>query len=299
MDHADVGVLHPGAMGAGVAAQVVGTGATVRWLPRGRSAATRQRADRFGLRSADGIEELTATCDIVLSVCPPAAALDVAGQVAAAGFRGIYVDANAVSPERMAEIAAVFEGSGATVVDGGITGPPPREPGSTRLYLSGDDTAVARIAALFDGTLLAPFPLAGPIGRASALKLSFAAYNKISYAVAAHACALADGHGVLDDLLDLAAGLLPGTPLADPEGLATAGPRAWRWQPEMREIARASRSAGVPTAFAEAAAHTFARWEAHKDDPTVTGARLLADLRGTPPGPPSDPGRREDRPRTR
>ncbi|MFJ8111796.1 DUF1932 domain-containing protein [Streptomyces sp. NPDC096132] len=277
-----MGILHPGAMGAGVAAQAVAAGATVRWLPQGRSAATVARAEGLGLRPAGSLEELAATCEVVLSVCPPAAALEVAGQVAATGFRGVYVDANAVSPERMAEISAVFEGGGATVVDGGITGPPPRRPGSTRLYLSGDDRAVARVSALFDGTALTPFPLAGPIGRASALKLSFAAYNKISYALAAHAAALADGHGVLDDLLDLAAHLLPGTPLAAPERLAGAGPKAWRWEPEMREIARASRSAGVPAVFAEAAAETFARWEAHKDDETVTGARLVADLRDDP-----------------
>ncbi|MDR6974077.1 3-hydroxyisobutyrate dehydrogenase-like beta-hydroxyacid dehydrogenase [Streptomyces sp. 3330] len=278
MEHRDVGILHPGAMGARVAAQAVTTGAAVWWLPQGRSAASRERARAYGLRSAAGIRELAATCEVVLSVCPPAAALDVAGQVAAAGFRGVYVDANAVSPERMAEITGVFEGGAVTVVDGGITGPPPREPGRTRLYLSGDDTAVARVWALFDGTALTPVALAGPVGRASALKLSFAAYNKISYAVAAHACALADGHGVLDDLLELAQLMLPGTPLAELEHLAAAGPRAWRWGPEMSEIAQACRGVGAPSGFAEAAAATFGRWEAHKDDPAVTGQRLIADL---------------------
>ncbi|MFI6038575.1 DUF1932 domain-containing protein [Streptomyces sp. NPDC051315] len=279
MPQRDVGILHPGAMGASVAAQAAAAGARVWWLSAGRSTATRQRAAELGLRSAASLEELAATCDTVLSVCPPAAALDVAGQVAAAGFRGLYVDANAVSPQRMADITRLFGDGGATVVDGGITGPPPRETGTTRLYLSGEVTAVARVAALFEDTALAAVALDGPIGRASALKLAFAAYNKISYALAAQACALADGHGVLDDLVDLAAHALPDTPLAGTERLAGAGPRAWRWEPEMREIARAWREAGLPTAFAEAAAETFGRWEAHKDDWTVTGARLIADLR--------------------
>ncbi|MGW0874536.1 DUF1932 domain-containing protein [Streptomyces sp. NPDC002740] len=283
MGHRDVGILHPGAMGARVAAQAVAAGAVVRWLPQGRSAASRDRAAASGLRSAASIRELAETCEVVLSVCPPAAALDVAGQVAAAGFRGVYVDANAVSPERMAEITGVFEDDAVTVVDGGITGPPPREAGRTRLYLSGDDTAVARVSALFDGTALTPVTLAGPVGRASALKLAFAAYNKISYALAAQACALADGHGVLDDLLDLAEQMLPDTPLAETAHLAAAGQRAWRWAPEMREIARACQAAGVSSGFAEAAAETFARWDAHKDDPAVTGEQLIADLvQGTP-----------------
>ncbi|MEV6617030.1 DUF1932 domain-containing protein [Streptomyces sp. NPDC051051] len=279
MVHRDVGILHPGDMGASVAAQAVAGGAEVRWLPAGRSAATRRRAAGIGLRAAADLGELVESCEVVLSVCPPAAALDVAEEVARAGFRGLYVDANAVSPERMARIAEVLAGGGATVVDGGITGPPPREPGTSRLYLSGDAEAVARVAGLFAGTALAPHPLAGPVGRASALKLSFASYNKIAYALAAQACALADGHGVLDELIELAAGALPGTPLAGPERLAGAGRKAWRWEPEMAEIARACAQVGLPTGFAEAAAETFARWEAHKDDGTVTGARLIADLR--------------------
>ncbi|MEU5275332.1 DUF1932 domain-containing protein [Streptomyces asoensis] len=278
MGRRDVGILHPGSMGAQVAAQAVTAGATLWWLPQGRSAATRERAEQIGLRPAADLRELAAACEVLLSVCPPAAALDVAAQVADAGFRGVYVDANAVSPERMAEITDVFEGGAVTVVDGGITGPPPREPGRTRLYLSGDATAVARVRDLFDGTALTPFVLPGPVGRASALKLSFAAYNKISYALAAQACALADGHGVLDDLVDLAGHLLPDTPLGAPERLAGAGPRAWRWEPEMREIAGACRAAGVSAAFAEAAAGTFGRWEAHKDDQAVTAGELIADL---------------------
>ncbi|MGW2915489.1 DUF1932 domain-containing protein [Streptomyces asoensis] len=291
MGRRDVGILHPGSMGAQVAAQAVAAGATLRWLPQGRSEATRERAGDIGLRPAADLRELAGACEILLSVCPPAAALDVAAQVADAGFRGVYVDANAVGPERMAEITDVFAGGAVTVVDGGITGPPPREPGRTRLYLCGDDAAVARVRDLFEGTALTPFVLPGPVGRASALKLAFAAYNKISYALAAQACALADGHGVLDELVDLAGHLLPDTPLGTPEHLATAGARAWRWEPEMREIAGACRAAGVSAAFAEAAAATFGRWEAHKDDQAVTAGELIADLgRGTPSG--TSPGRK-------
>jgi 3-hydroxyisobutyrate dehydrogenase-like beta-hydroxyacid dehydrogenase len=278
MDHADVGIVHPGSMGAQVAAQAVAAGARVWWSAEGRSAATRERAARIGLAAAGSMAELTAKCRLVLSVCPPAAALDVARQVAATGFDGLYVDANAVGPRRMEQIARVLEDAGATVADGGITGPPPRTAGTTRLYLSGDAPTVEAVRTLFDGTLLTPVVLPGPIGRASALKLSFAAYNKISYALAAEACALAEDHGVLDDLLDLAAHLLPGTPLAEPHHLATAGPRAWRWEPEMREIAGAWRDSGLPGTFADAAAHTFERWEDHKDDPDVPHRRLIADL---------------------
>ncbi|MGW0331451.1 DUF1932 domain-containing protein [Streptomyces sp. NPDC003011] len=287
MTQADVGILYPGSMGARVAAQAVAAGARVWWPAQGRSAATRERAAALGLTPAASTAELTAECGMILSVCPPAAALDVARQVAATGFDGVYVDANAVSPRHMEQIAQVMETNGARVVDGGITGPPPREADTTRLYLSGDDTAVDTVRTLFDGTLLTPVVLAGPAGRASALKLAFAAYNKISYALAAEACALAAGHGVLDDLRDLAAHLLPGTPLASPEQLASAGARAWRWEPEMREIAETWRGGGLPGTFADAAAHTFDRWQAHKDDRSVTSDRLIADL--LPPRPDQAP----------
>jgi 3-hydroxyisobutyrate dehydrogenase-like beta-hydroxyacid dehydrogenase len=284
MDHADVGIVHPGSMGAAVAAQAVAAGARVWWSTRGRSAATRARAAELGLRPAGSLAELAAECAVVLSVCPPAAALDVARQVAATGFAGVYVDANAISPHHMAQLAEVLRDNGARVADGGITGPPPHEPGITRLYLSGDDTAVESVRALFDGTLLTPVVLPGPAGRASALKLSFAAYNKISYALAAEASALAAAHGVLDDLRELAAHLLPGTPLARPDQLAGAGAKAWRWEPEMREIADAWRSRGLSGSFADAAAHTFDRWAAYKDDPAATSDRLIADLRTRQPG---------------
>ncbi|WSQ07161.1 DUF1932 domain-containing protein [Streptomyces sp. NBC_01231] len=283
MVHADVGIVHPGSMGAQVAAQAVAAGARVRWSAEGRSAATRERAEALGLTAVRSMAELASECAVILSVCPPAAALDVARQVAATGFDGVYADANAVSPRRMEQITRVVRENGATVADGGITGPPPREAGVTRLYLSGDDPAVETVRALFDGTALTPVVLAGPVGRASALKLAFAAYNKISYALAAEASALAADHGVLDDLRDLAAHLLPDTPLARPEHLASAGARAWRWEPEMREIAEAWRGSGLPGSFADAAAHTFDRWQDHKDDRTVTGDRLIADL--MPPRP--------------
>ena len=271
-------MLHPGSMGSQVAAQLVAAGETVWWLPEGRSAATRQRAETLGLRPADDLAQLAAECSVILSVCPPAAASDVAGQVSAAGFGGIYVEANAISPATVLHIADVLRAGGATVVDGGITGPPPRRPGTSRLYLSGDKAAVEQVRAVFDGTLLEPCVIAGPVGRASALKLAFAAYNKLSYVLAAQAYALADGYGVMAELAELAGRVMPGTPLGRPDRLASAGPRAWRWEPELREISEASAAVGVSGAVVDAAADALQRWSGHKDDDSVTLAQLIADL---------------------
>ena len=274
-----VGVLHPGAMGARAAQQLVGTGARVYWVETGRSAESRARAEEAGLLGVASVEELAGRCGTILSVCPPAAALEVAGSVAATPFSGIYVDANAISPEHAAEVSALFDGR-ARVVDGGIVGGPPRKAGDARLYLSGSDAAaVDAVRELFAATVLEPHVLPGPVGRASALKLAFASYNKISYLLAAQAFALASGHGVLDELLELAADKVPGTLLARPEQVTTAGPRAWRWAPEMEEIAAACAAVGVTGDVAGLAATTFMRWADLKGTSDVSVEDLIEGLR--------------------
>ena len=83
-----------------------------------------------------------------MSVCPPHAALDIARQVA--GFGGVYVDANAISPATAREVAGIVEAGGASYVDGGIIGTPPVAPGFIRLYLSGPRAGEVR--DLFDGS---------------------------------------------------------------------------------------------------------------------------------------------------
>ena len=273
-----VGILHPGAMGARVAEQARTAGAEVWWVASGRSAESRARADSAGLLAAESLDELAARCGIILSVCPPASALDVAEAVAATSFSGIYVDANAISPEHALDVASLFAGR-ARVVDGGIVGGPPREPGDARLYLSGPDAdAVEAVRALFAPTVLETLVLPGPVGRASALKLAFASYNKISYLLAAQAFALASGHGVLDELLELAAAKIPDTPLARPVQVTTAGPRAWRWAPEMREIAAACAAVGVPGDVADLAATVFLRWADLKGASDVALDELIRGL---------------------
>jgi lactate dehydrogenase-like 2-hydroxyacid dehydrogenase len=95
-------VLHPGAMGAAVAACLVDRGHEVGWLHTGRSEATSRRAAQAGLTPFGDLAELLARSDIVFSICPPHGALVMARELA--GFQGIVVDANAISPETSALI---------------------------------------------------------------------------------------------------------------------------------------------------------------------------------------------------
>ncbi|WFB08277.1 DUF1932 domain-containing protein [Streptomyces sp. LX-29] len=279
-----VGILHPGSMGAAVAAQASLNGADVLWCPRGRSSATRERAQRYGLTAVDGLAELTERADIILSICPPAYAEDVAVEVSAHPFTGIYVDGNAISPASMARVYALVARTGATVVDGSVIGSPPSASKSARLYLSGPTDALTPVAALFTGSAVQAHPLPGGIGRASALKLSYSSYQKASRVLAAVSYALARDYGVEDELLDIAQGRTTSY-LAETAYIPKVAARSWRWGPEMRELAYALREAGLPSELADASAAVLSRWDSLKDSsPGIPQA--LDHLHDAPDGEP-------------
>src|SRR5215468_3547269 len=143
-----VGLLHPGDMGAAVGKCLTSRGHTVLWASEGRSAATVARAGAAGLKDAGTVASVAADAEMILSVCPPHTATDVAWAVH--GFGGLYVDANAISPGTAREVAQMITDSGGRYVDGGIIGPPPVQPGTTRLYLSGP--GAGKVQAVFAGT---------------------------------------------------------------------------------------------------------------------------------------------------
>lgn len=245
-----VGLLHPGEMGAAVASVAR---ADVLWAPDGRSKATAERARRARLKPV-ALEELLARADVVLSICPPHAALDVAR--AAAGFRGLYCDANAVSPATAREVGAVVEAEGARFVDGGIVGGPPTEPG-TRLYLSG--AAAGEVAALFTGTLLEPVVLGDEPGTASALKMCYAGWSKASAALLIALAEAADALGIGDALRAEWEHSIPDLSGRLERARRSAAAKGWRWVGEMEEIEATLRSVGLPGGFHAAAADVFRR----------------------------------------
>src|ERR1700722_8388912 len=145
-----VGLLHPGSMGASVGAALVDRGFRVYWASAGRSEESAKRAQAASLDDAGTVEALVRRVDILLSICPPDAALDVARSVADAGYAGLYVDANATAPATASALQDLIERRGAHFVDGDIIGGPLRPGGTTRLYLSGPEAAT--MAGLFAGT---------------------------------------------------------------------------------------------------------------------------------------------------
>jgi 3-hydroxyisobutyrate dehydrogenase-like beta-hydroxyacid dehydrogenase len=257
-------LLHPGAMGAKVGGQAALTGAQVLYVPAGRSPASLERAREAGLQPADSLESALAASDFVLSVCPPHAAEDVAHEVLAHPFRGIYVEANAISPDRTRRIAAACAERDVLMLDGSIVGGPPGPDSAPRLYLSGDGKAVARVAAVFANTRVLARPLDAGIGAASALKMAYASYQKSARVLAAVSHALAANHGVAAELAR-EAGALKSNILAETDQLPSVAARAWRWAPELEEIAATLHTAGLPADMAEGAARVLRQWAGDKD----------------------------------
>ncbi len=192
---------------------------------------------------------------------------EIAGTVAGFGYRGIYVEANAISPARMQRIATRFTGAGTTVLDGCIFGSPPGGQPPARLYLAGASTASRRIADLFTGSLIEPVILGEHPGQASALKMTFACFQRISRTAAALAHALADDQGITRALL-AEAERMPRDILANRDYLFSVAARAWRWAPEMHEVADALRAQHLPPDLALATAFVLQHWADHIDQRT-------------------------------
>ncbi|MFI7246395.1 DUF1932 domain-containing protein [Streptomyces qinglanensis] len=268
MDQPTVGILHPGSMGAAVAACAATNAAETLWCENGRSTASVERAAQFGLTPVPTLAELLNRSDVVISLCPPAAAEDLARDVARHRFAGVYVEANAISPVRTQRIAALLEPD-AIVVDGGVVGSPPVGGKSPTLYLSGPDDATARIEALFSGTAVRAAVLGVEVGKASALKLAYAAFQKTSRVLVALAVGMAREHGVDQELIEVASRRTDSY-LSEPQYVAKTAARAWRWGPELEEAADALAAAGLPPEMLRAAASTLARWNEAKDDSELT-----------------------------
>ena len=261
-----IGLLHPGEMGAAVGASARADGARVLWAGEGRGAATRGRATAAGLEDAGTLSELARRSEVIVSVCPPDVALDLARAVAERRFAGLYLDANAVAPATAREIGAIVEKAGATFVDGGIIGGPPQTRGTTRLYLSG--AAAGRVAALFPGGPLEAVVVAGGPGAASAVKMAYAAWNKGQAALLMAVRALAIAEGVDAALLAEWRLSQPDLPARSESAVQRNARKAWRFVGEMEEIAATFDAAGLPQGFHAAAAEVYRRLAPWKDAPT-------------------------------
>jgi L-threonate 2-dehydrogenase len=232
-----VAVIAPGMMGSAIAKRLTSSGAQVLTSLAGRSAATIERARSAGMTDATDVQ--LAQADFVLSIVPPGEALAVAERVTSAmrdvKRKPIYIDCNAVSPDTVLRIARVVQEAGATFVDGGIIGPPPElDSTKTRIYLSGPGAQQAAVLQQYGlSTPIQP----GPVGAASAMKMSYAGITKGFTALGATMMLAATRAGTADALV---AEMKVSQP-ALLKWLTTQMPKmpskAYRWVAEMEEIA--------------------------------------------------------------
>jgi 3-hydroxyisobutyrate dehydrogenase-like beta-hydroxyacid dehydrogenase len=252
-----IGILHPGEMGISVAASAINSGHQVYWTSAGRSDKTRLRAEKHNLIEVETLAGLCQTSGIIFSVCPPHSAEGVAKSVIKTGFKGFYLDANAISPQRSTRIGEWMEENGIHFIDGGIIGGPAWTPNETWLYLSGKD--VDRIAECFTKGPLETKIIGGEIGKASALKMCYAAYSKGTTALLSAILATAESLKVREELYQQ----------WDKDELSFSArvnrrvtrvtAKAWRFEGEMKEIVSTFREAGMPDGFHEAAGEIYRR----------------------------------------
>nr|MDT0660899.1 DUF1932 domain-containing protein [Micromonospora sp. DSM 115978] len=232
-----VAVVSAGMMGAGIGRRLTEAGASVLTSVAGRSAATTERARRAGM--IDASDEAIAACDVILSVLPPgeapATARRFARAIANAGTAPLYADCNAVSPATARRIEQEFQHTGARFVDAGIIGGPPSADGrGPRIYLSG--TQAPGLLSLADYGLDLRVQ-DGPVGAASAMKLSYAGITKGLTALCAAMMLAATRAGTAEALVAELADSQP--QLLDRLTRQTPGmfPKAYRFVAEMEELA--------------------------------------------------------------
>ena len=276
MEKQKVGVLHPGQMGVVVARTIQNSGHEVYWASEGRSPETAQRAAEAGLADAGSIGRLAGICPVIVSVCPPEFAEELAAQVAGHSFRGLYVDANAISPARATRIERLIRDGGGRFLDGSIIGMPARARGQTWLYLSGEDAAAA--TPYFCGGPL-EFEIVGDLaGQASALKMCFAAQSKGTAALLAAVLGAAEALGVQGALERQWERSGPNYERAV-ASVRAAAPKAWRFTAEMREIAETFRSVGIPEGFPAGAGEVYEKLVAFRGQVDPEFAAILRKLR--------------------
>jgi 3-hydroxyisobutyrate dehydrogenase-like beta-hydroxyacid dehydrogenase len=253
-----IGVMSPGDMGQAIAQQLKSSGFNVCTALAARSERSKALARDAGLTDLGSIRRLTEECDVILSVMNPGAAAAFAAEIAAALKNNkkspLVVDCNAIAPATMQAIAAQVTAAGGRCADGGIIGPPPRGSAKTTLYVSGPQAeALTQLAT----PQIAINVMSARIGDASAIKMCYAAMTKGVQALGVELLVAARRLGVEDaleaqfkasrsDVYNWVVGALPVMP-----------PKAYRWVPEMLEIAKTFEGAGMTPRIFEGAADMY------------------------------------------
>ncbi|HUN58532.1 MAG TPA: DUF1932 domain-containing protein [Candidatus Binataceae bacterium] len=236
-----IAIIGAGEMGAAVGRRLHESGVRVLTSLAGRTTASIERIRRAGLEVVRDDEQLAADADFILSIVPPAAALEVAERVRVplrcAASPTLFADCNAIAPATMLQVARILEPL--PVVDTGIIGGPPREgtqdpAAGPRFYASGPH---ADRLAILNRYGLDIAVMDAPIGAASGLKLAYAGLTKGFTALAAAIITAASRDGLAEDLRAELARTQPQFLTRIERFVPAMYPKAYRWVAEMEQIA--------------------------------------------------------------
>ena len=257
-----IGILHPGEMGISVAYSAIKSGNSVFWISNGRSNETKERAKKYNLIELNNFKKFCDLCSIILCICPPEFALEEAKKIASSDFKGIYVDANAISPQLSKEINKIMIASNINYVDGGIIGGPAWGEKLTVLYLSGYLSKI--VVKCFDEGPLSTKIISKQIGKASALKMCYSAKTKGITALLTSVISAASEYGVLKELESQ-------WNLEDSKGadsifnkIKNSTPKAWRFYDEMLQIANTFDKINISDGFFTAASEIYQKMKKFK-----------------------------------
>ncbi len=276
-----VAVLSPGDMGSAVGGALAADGLRVITALSGRSDRTKELAKRSGIEDVGTLENVVQQADLILSILVPDQAEKLAGGVASeiskTGKPVAFADCNAVSPETGIRMAAVIENAGGRFIDAGIIGGPPRGGTPPRFYASGPHESV--LGELNGRGITVPM-MGGEVGRASAIKMCYAAITKGTQALYAATLVAAESLGTYEELIEEMTSSQPGT-LKSMQRVSVVSDRAFRWIGEMEEIAATFEVAGVTPKLHEGSGDIFQMIAdspiGHERPETVDRSRSLHD----------------------
>ena len=253
-----VAILSPGDMGHAVGRALTEHGLEVITCLQGRSERTRDLARRANIHDVTSLEELVRQADLVLSILVPAEAVNVAQRIAAAlrttEANTPFADCNATSPQTAESINAIITSAGGRFIDGSIIGGPPGRGTPPRFYVSGP---YSDIMSDLDGKGIAVRPIGDAIGRASGIKMCYAALTKGTTALHVAQLTAAEALGLSDELRAELEYSQPEVLTRMEGGIPRLPANAYRWIGEMEEIAATFDHVGVTPHFHQGAAEVF------------------------------------------
>ena len=245
-----IAILSPGDMGHAVGRALFEHGFEILTHLEGRSERTCALAQDAGFRISATLNELINEADLLLSILVPASAETVAKEIAQSlqetGETTLIADCNAISPMRSERIGRIIESAGGRYIDASIIGHPPGRDVPPRFYVSGH---YADAMLELDGKGIAVKTLGGDVGRASGIKMCYAALTKGTSTLQVALLTVAESLGLSSELHEELAYSQKAALRNMESGIPRLPPNAHRWIGEMEEIATTFAAEGVTPHF--------------------------------------------------